>query len=154
MFADYKILSLVFFCHPMPFLPPLPLFFHPLLLSLLDFIYAHAPVQLCDGFSTAMLNFTGQSILSALNVPSGMVQCAGDPCSPWSRFGTPGPCCLNKKHWGREAQGQGREKRNLGVPWKWTSQMLCYLIPCSIKRPVRSQGRWRRSGCRMMKVKK
>lgn len=36
--------------------------FHPLGLSPLDFIYAHAPFQLCDGFSAAMLNFTGHSI--------------------------------------------------------------------------------------------
>lgn len=62
MFTDCKILNCNFLCHLMLF-PPTTLIlfsFHPLRLSPLDFIYA--PFQLYDGFSIAMLNFTGHSI--------------------------------------------------------------------------------------------
>lgn len=65
LFMDCKILNCNCLCHLMLFSPHYPysfFSFHPLCLSPLDFIYAHASFQLYDGFSAAMLNFTGLPI--------------------------------------------------------------------------------------------
>lgn len=127
--------------------------FHPLLLSPLEFIYAHALFQFCDGFSTAMLNFTCQSIPSALNVPSGSVQCAADPCSPWNGFGTTVPCCLSRKHWGGEALGQGR--KNPTWVFHDSGPLKCYAISFPSAQNSRwEDGEMKQKGWRMMKEKK
>lgn len=111
-------------------------FFPPCACLLLDFIYVHPPSKPCDGFSAAMLNFTDRStpqLRARLYDPAPSAWCAGDLAPPETGVCEKKRALLceqeARRRWSR---GKGREdESNLGVPWEWTSWLLCFLIPLS-----------------------
>ena len=84
------------------------------------------------------------------------VWCAGELAPPetraWEKKGPAVWAGSSEEVEQREREGR-REESDLGVPWEWTSWLLCFLIPLSTEQ----QGGWekRRSkrGRRMMRVK-
>lgn len=103
------------------------------------------------------ISSTGPSpqLRALLYGPALPVWCAGDLAPPETRGWEKKRALLcEQEAWRRWSRGKGRgEDSDLGVPWEWTSWLLCFLIPLSAEQ---QGGRdWRRSkrGRTMMRVK-
>lgn len=50
-------------------------------------------------------------------------------------------CCVSRKLRGGGAEGRrGGKECDLGVPWEWTSLLLCFLIPCNAEQQGSGEG--------------